>query len=67
MKHWIGALLLAAALALAGWAISPECSTSARDADNMAGIIGNGLLGLGGVIAVIALFKLASELMSQKN
>lgn len=52
MKHWIGVLLVAAALAVSGVLVP-------ADAADLRG----GLLGLAGLLTVIALFKLAGDLI----
>lgn len=54
LRNWIGTLIIGGALALVGFLMSGE--PAMEDA-------GNGLLALGGLVAVIAMFKIAADLM----
>ena len=55
MKHWIGALCIAAACALVGLVIPDSTETGEA--------IGGGLLAIGLLVGVIALFKIGADLM----
>lgn len=57
MKHWLGVLAIAAALALVGWVISTGGPDETKDA------VSGGLLALGALVGVVALAKIASVLM----